>query len=347
MLSFSFWNGRSVFVTGGTGFLGSWLVDHLLELGAAVVSLVRDIPANPWFSSGTISRRPLYVVGQLEDQPSLERIINEHEVETVFHLGAQAIVGTATRSPLATFEANIRGSYNLLESCRRVATVERVVVASSDKAYGPATTLPYDESMPLCGCHPYDVSKSCTDLLTHTYHHTYRLPACVTRCGNFFGGRDLNLNRIIPGTICSVLASRRPVIRSDGKFVRDYIYVRDIVSAYLLLAQCMDDAALHGQAFNFGLETPVTVCELTNKILVLMKREDLQPEVLNQAGNEIRSQWLSAAKARRLLGWQPCFTLETALAETIAWYRDHMKTSALRSGCLDTQTLRSAEDQPA
>ncbi len=320
-LSPDFWKRRNVFVTGCTGFLGSWLLDELHALGAHVVGLLRDVPANTWFDADTTARRTIYVTGRLEDQPLLERAINEHEIDTVFHLGAQAIVGTATRSPLATFEANIRGTYNLLESCRRVSTVKRVLIASSDKAYGAQPTLPYDESMPLQGSHPYDVSKSCTDLLAHTYHHTYGLPVCITRCGNFFGGRDLNYNRIIPGTIRSVLQDERPIIRSDGTFIRDYIYVRDVAFAYMLLAERMDDASIHGKAFNFGLETPVSVIELTQRILALMDRRDLEPAILNQASNEIHSQWLSAAKARRLLDWSPCYSLDDGLGHTIDWYR--------------------------
>jgi CDP-glucose 4,6-dehydratase len=315
----AFWSERRVFVTGCTGFLGSWLTDQLLELGATVVGLVRDI--TPAFAGGP--RGVTYVLGALEDQPLLERAINEHEIDVVFHIGAQPIVGTANRDPLSTFEANIRGSYNLLESCRRVGTVQRIVIASSDKAYGAQEKLPYDEAMPLQGSHPYDVTKSCTDLIARTYHHTYGLPVCITRCGNFFGGRDLNFNRIVPGTIRWALNGQRPIIRSDGTFIRDYIYIRDVVSAYIELAQHMENPAIHGEAFNFGLDQRVTVLQLTERILSLMGRTDLVPVVLNEAKGEIRNQYLSSAKARRVLGWRPHWTLDEALAETIDWYRAH------------------------
>lgn len=328
MLNPSFWSNRRVFVTGATGFLGQWMVARLRGFGAEVVSLVRDVPVDmPSGPEETTGGSELRVIGQLEDQPFLERVINEHEIETVLHLGAQAIVGTGNRSPLSTFEANIRGTYNLLESCRRVSTVKRIVVASSDKAYGSQPTLPYHEDMPLQGHHPYDVSKSCTDLLAQTYHQTYDLPVCITRCGNFFGGGDTNYNRIIPGTILSVLRHERPIIRSDGKFIRDYIYVRDVVDAYLLLAERMDEKSLHGEAFNFGLEKPISVIDLTNEILELMDATELEPEILNQASNEIREQWLSSDKARQRLNWKPEFGLTEGLRETIAWYQKTQTTS--------------------
>ena len=254
------WVDRRVLVTGATGIVGSALTRRLLDTGAYVVVLVRDWdPQSELVRTGDIQRTSV-VNGRLEDYGSIERAINEHEIETVFHLGAQPIVTTALRNPLPTFEANIRGSYNLLEACRvHRSLVSSVVVASSDKAYGDAPTLPYTEEMPVNGRHPYDVSKSCTDLLAMTYAHTYQLPVAVARCGNIFGGGDLNWSRIVPGTLRSLLRGQQPVVRSDGTFVRDYLHVDDVVDAYLALARWLDSversaAAPDGIAFNFSAE---------------------------------------------------------------------------------------------
>lgn len=318
-----FWSERKVLVTGCSGFLGSWLTERLLDAGAEVVGIVRDhVPRSQFLGRGLADRVTL-VRGGIEDYSLLERAVNEYEVETVFHLAAQPIVGTANRNPLGTFEANIRGTWNLLEACRRnTGCVRRVIVASSDKAYGNPTTLPYTEDMPLQGEYPYDVSKSCSDLLARCYHRTYKLPVGITRCGNFYGPGDLNFNRIVPGTIRSVLMNQPPVIRSDGTFIRDYIYVRDVVEGYLLLAERMDDPALHGEAFNFSDERQLSVLELTETILRLMERPDLRPQVLNEAKGEIKHQYLSARMARERLHWRPRYTVEEALRETIDWYRD-------------------------
>lgn len=259
--------------------------------------------------------------GALEDFALLNRALAEYEVETVFHLAAQAIVGVANRNPLSTFESNIRGTWHVLEACRQNPSVRRVVLASSDKAYGDQKQLPYDEQTPLQGAHPYDVSKSCADLIAGAYHNTYGLPVGVTRCGNLFGGGDLNFNRIVPGTIRSALSNERPIIRSDGSPLRDYIYVKDAVEAYLLLARALEDPKLHGQAFNFGTARPYSVLDLTCKILSLMDRADLAPVVLNEARGEILHQYLSSSKARKLLGWEPVASLDGGLLETIGWYR--------------------------
>jgi CDP-glucose 4,6-dehydratase len=250
MISPNFWTDRNVFVTGASGFLGSWMVAELNARGANVVGLVRDI-AHTGKAALIPNAMPRFtVLGRLEDFDVLLRAINEYEIDTVMHLGAQPIVGIANREPRATFEANIRGTWNVLDACRQLPNVKRVLVASSDKAYGEQPTLPYDESMPLQGSHPYDVSKSCTDLIAQTYHNVYRTPVCITRCGNFFGGGDLNFSRIVPGTIRSVHDGKRPLIRSDGSMIRDYVYVRDVVQFYLFLAEAMEDPALHGEAFN-------------------------------------------------------------------------------------------------
>jgi len=313
-----FWNGRNVFVTGCTGFLGSHLVKALKSKGAVVTGLVRDrVPSSGFFHDlSGISQ----VYGSLEDYALLERALNEYEIDTVFHVGAQAIVGTANRNPLSTFEANIRGTWHVLEACRRNPLVKRVIVASSDKAYGDQEVLPYNENMPLQGRHPYDVSKSCADLIAQAYYHTYGLPVCITRCGNLYGEGDTNFNRIVPQTILSVLKGQAPVIRSDGTFIRDYFYVEDAVSAYMLLAEKMESEGLFGEAFNFSNEIQLTVLELVNKILDIMG-SNLKPVILNRGNHEIRHQYLDASKARRLLGWSPRYTIDEGLKRTIEWYR--------------------------
>jgi CDP-glucose 4,6-dehydratase len=252
-------------------------------------------------------------------------VINEYEVNTVFHLAAQTIVGIANRNPVPTFESNIAGTWNILEACRQAKTVKAVVLASSDKAYGDQTVLPYLESTPLQGRHPYDVSKSCADLIAQTYGASYDTPVAITRCGNFFGGGDLNWNRIVPGTIRSVLSGERPVIRSDGQFVRDYFYVEDGVQAYKILAEnLIQNSKLHGLAFNFSNEIQITVLELVDLILRLM-HSSLKPDIRNEASNEIRHQYLSAAEARKALNWAPLFTLEQGMSRTISWYQDFLK----------------------
>jgi CDP-glucose 4,6-dehydratase len=316
-----FWKQRRVFVTGGTGLLGSTLIEALLAQSASVTCLLRDwIPDSKLLESDLLARTTV-VRGELEDLSVLMRAINEHEIDTVFHLGAQTIVGTAARSPLSTFEANIRGTWNILEACRLAPRlVERVVVASSDKAYGEHPTLPYTEDAPLQGRFPYDVSKSCADLIALSYWHTYQTPVAVTRCGNLFGGGDLNFNRLIPGTIRSVLQGQRPVIRSDGTFVRDYFYVRDAADAYLQLAERMPGEAFLGRAFNFGTETPVSVLECVGQILTLMGRPDLEPVILNEASREIPRQYLDCTRARDAMNWHPRWSVEDAMRETIDWY---------------------------
>jgi CDP-glucose 4,6-dehydratase len=316
------WSERRVFVTGATGLVGSWLTRALAEQGAYVVALVRDWDTKSELMRSGVIQRVNVVSGALEDYGALDRAINEHELDTVFHLGAQTIVGSALRSPLATFEANIRGTYNLLDACRvHGDLVKRVVVASSDKAYGDSETLPYTEDMPLHGRHPYDVSKSCADLIALSYAHTYGLNITVARCGNIYGGGDLNWSRIVPGTIRSLLAGQPPILRSDGTFTRDYVYVRDVVDAYLLLAARASDVGVRGEAFNISPEHVVSVLEITNKIRELMGRLDLEPLILNQAQAEIKDQYLESSKARERLGWVSQWTLERGLVETIGWYK--------------------------
>lgn len=297
---------------------------ELIDQGANVTGLVRDhVPQSNLYQGEHIKKMNI-VRGSLEDLAVIERALGEYEIDTVFHLAAQAIVGVANRNPISTFEANILGTWNILEACRKHPLIKRVIVASSDKAYGDQENLPYDENMPLQGKHPYDVSKSCADLISHTYFHTYGLPVCITRCGNLYGGGDLNFNRIIPQTIQLVLNGEAPVIRSDGTFVRDYFYIEDAVQAYLLLAEKMEENNLAGEAFNFSNEIQLTVLELVEKILKKMN-SNLKPKVLNQGSNEIKHQYLSAEKARKLLNWTPAYTIDEGLEKTIEWYTEFFK----------------------
>jgi len=317
----TFWKDRSVLVTGGTGLLGSWIVSRLIEAGAQVVCLVRDwVPQSELVRSRRIEQVNT-VRGDVSDRDLIERTLGEYEVEVVFHLAAQTIVGIANRNPVSTFATNIGGTWNVLEACRRSPTVKSIVVASSDKAYGDQKQLPYDETMPLQGRHPYDVSKSCADLIAQTYAVSYGLPVAITRCGNFYGGGDLNWNRVVPGTIRSVLRGERPVVRSDGEFVRDYFYIEDGAAAYMLLAErLITDPAVRGQAYNFSNESQISVLQMVDLILQKLN-SSLRPEILNQASNEIRHQLLSAELAHAILEWRPQFTLDSGLDRTIAWYR--------------------------
>jgi CDP-glucose 4,6-dehydratase len=294
--------------------LGSWLVRRVLGQSASVVCLVRDwVPQSELARTGLIEEVTV-VRGEIDDRELLERTLGEYEIETVFHLAAQTIVTIANRNPISTFESNVRGSWNILEACRRSPGVKALVMASSDKAYGEQEVLPYSEDMPLKGRHPYDVSKSCADLLAQSYAATYQLPVAITRCGNFFGGGDLNWNRVVPGTIRSAIRGERPVIRSDGEYVRDYFYM-------LLAEQLTCNPDLRGQAFNFSNETQISVSDLVNLILTKMS-SDLKPEIQNKVSNEIRCQYLNAERARRMLGWAPQFSLDEGLERTIAWYRE-------------------------
>lgn len=324
-----FWAEKRVFITGASGFLGSWTVQELNRRGATTIGYFRDGGRHITHRDDPLTEPTFSVAGALEDYETVLRAINEHEADTVLHLAAQPIVGTANRNPRSTFEANIRGTWHVLDACRELGRqVKRIIIASSDKAYGTAPALPYDETMPLNGRHPYDASKSCTDIIAQTYHHTYGLPVCITRAGNFYGGRDLNFNRIVPGVARWAINGDRPVLRSDGTMIRDYIYVRDVVLAYLTLAERMQDSAIHGHAFNFSTEQPLTVASLVRRILAAAGREDLDPIVLGEATNEIPEQHLSAAKARAMLDWRPAYTLDAALIETVDWYRAWLGRSA-------------------
>jgi CDP-glucose 4,6-dehydratase len=323
-----FWLDRPTFVTGATGLVGGWLVRRLVDAGADVVCLVRDWVPQSEVTRTSLIERVKVVRGDIRDQATLERALGEFEIDTVINLAAQTIVTIANRNPVSTWETNVQGTWALLEACRRTPTIKQIVMASSDKAYGESDQLPYDEETPLRGRHPYDASKSCSDIISQTYAKSYGLPVVVTRCGNFYGGGDLNWNRIVPGTIRSILRGQRPIIRSDGQFVRDYFYVEDGAAAYMLLAQRLHEQPdLGGQAFNFSNETQTTVIDIAKTILSLMD-SSLELDIRNEASNEIRHQYLSAARARRDLQWQPLFTLDEGLAKTIAWYRDFLAQTA-------------------
>ncbi|MGE5620258.1 MAG: NAD-dependent epimerase/dehydratase family protein [Sphingomonadaceae bacterium] len=318
-----YWKDRSVLVTGANGFVGSWLTRVLVDNGARVVALVRDVPARGGLALHGLTDRVDTVMGSLTEYPVLERVMNEYGVEVCFHLAAQAIVGVANRSPLSTFESNIRGSWNLLEACRVTKTVTGVVVASSDKAYGDHPRLPYDEGFELRATYPYDVSKAATDMLARSYHRTYGLRVAVTRCANIYGGGDLNFTRIVPDTMRALIRGDAPVIRSDGTPVRDYMYVMDAVRAYLAVAERLDSDDVAGEAFNFGTERPVSVLDLVKEIIAVSGRTGVEPLVIGKGkpAGEIDAQYLGSAKARERLGWCPQYDLATGLGDTYAWYR--------------------------
>ena len=327
----AYWLDRPVLVTGASGLVGSWMVGELLEAKAEVVCFTRDfVPQSIFFSNG-FAERVKTVRGDIRDISAIRRAIQEYDTHTVIHLAAQTLVGVANRDPLTTFESNIQGTWNLLEACRASGCVKSVVIASSDKAYGTQPVLPYTENAPLQGEHPYDVSKSCADLISHAYAKTYGTPVAITRCGNFYGGGDLNWSRIIPGTIRSAIRGEAPIIRSNGLFVRDYLFVEDGADGYLTLAeQLANRPELHGQAFNFSIERPINVIDLVSLVLKQMD-SGLTPVIQDNAPNEIPNQYLSAERARTLLGWKPQFTLEAGLSKTIEWYRQFFagKTQAM------------------
>jgi CDP-glucose 4,6-dehydratase len=317
-----FWQNRAVFVTGAAGLLGSHLCAALAARGANIVGLVRDRAAFSPLQNLGVAEKMTLVFGDIRDQSLIERILNNYEIQTVFHLAAQAIVGAANRNPVETFDSNIKGTWTILEAARRTPDSPQVLMASSDKAYGAHDHLPYTEEAPLQGRHPYDVSKSCADLIAQSYAHTYRLPIAIARCGNLFGPADLHWNRLVPGTMRAILENTPPLIRSDGTMTRDYLFVEDGASAYLSLAENLArDENLRGQAFNFGNNAPLSVLEMVQKIIKIANRDDLEPRILNEAGNEIPAQYLDSSRAQKMLGWQPRFSLEDGLQKTLGWYR--------------------------
>ncbi len=316
----NFWENRNVLVTGATGILGAWLTKSLVEKGSNVIVIQRDVVPKSNFYLLGLDKKVFRVNGDIIDYSIVERAFNEYEIDICFHLGAQTIVGTANRSPLSTFESNIKGTWTILETARNSKLIERIIVASSDKAYGSSAKLPYKEDAELKGLHPYDCSKTCADLLAQTYYHTYQLPVGILRCGNIYGGGDLNFNRIVPGTIKSILFNKPVIIRSDGKFIRDYVYVNDAVDAYIMLAEKLTEN-LYGEAFNFGNDKPVSVIEIVNKIIKISGKKDVEVTILNQPIKEIREQYLDSQKARDMLGWGPRYSLEQGLIETYDWYK--------------------------
>jgi len=314
-----FWKSRNVFITGADGFIGSWIAKELVDQGANVFVIMRDIKKRCSLDLLSIKDKVEIIHGDIVDYQLLLRILNEKEIDTVFHLAAQAIVGIANTSPLSTFKSNIEGTWNLLDACRVYGKARAIIVASSDKAYGKQKVLPYTEDTPLLGLYPYDASKACADILARSYAKTYALPIAVTRNANTYGGADMNFSRIIPDAIISLLKGKEFVIRSDGKFQRDYMYIKDAVSAYLTLAEHFSEKTI-GEAFNFGTGKPVSVLELYDTIAKLINT-DARPKILGKAENEIDKQYLDISKVKRFFSWSPKYTLEQGLKETIQWYK--------------------------
>jgi len=316
----TFWQGKAVVVTGATGFVGGWTAKRLLAEGAEVTALVRDRVSRSMLIQENLLEKITVVAGDVESFPLLCRLIAEYEPHTVFHFAAQSLVGTAQKCPLNTFHTNIMGTWNLLEACRCQAKTS-LVLASSDKAYGPSKSLPYRESYPLQGTHPYDVSKTCADLIAQVYARDYGVRLAIVRCANIFGGGDTNLSRLIPGVICDALRGKKLTLRSDGAAIRDLLYVKDAADAYLRVGQLLAERdLLVGEAFNFSYEVHLTVREIVNLVLEIMGRSDLEPESRGTCHGEIAEQYLDASKAREYLGWAPRYSLREALEETIEWY---------------------------
>jgi CDP-glucose 4,6-dehydratase len=318
------WAGRRVLVTGAAGLLGRSVSEQLIDRGAVVLGLDIAWPAHEVDRSAGLNVVP----GDVRDRSALDALLLAERVDTVIHLAAQTLVGPAVEDPVTTFSHNVEGTWTVLEACRARPSVERIVVASSDKAYGDAGGRPYRETMALRAAHPYDASKAMADLLAQTYAHTYGAPVAITRCANLYGGGDVNWSRIVPGTIRSVLLGESPVIRSDGTFVRDYLFVRDAAIAVLVLADAVGRRPeLRGEPFNFAAGQRLTALEMVERILRVM-RSPLRPTILATASNEVPIQRVSAARARRELGWRPQVSLAAGLAETVAWYRAHLVRSA-------------------
>lgn len=317
--------GEVAFVTGADGFIGSWVAERLLDEGAQVVILRRDKPALSRLTIEGLIDRCDVVWGDLADHTSLLRVLNEYGVTTVFHLAAQAIVAVANRSPLSTFETNVRGTWNLLEAARLAPTVERVVVASSDKAYGDHVELPYREDAKLQPRFPYDTSKAAADLIARSYTETYGLPVAVTRLANVYGGGDFNFSRLVPDTARSLLEGRAPVIRSDGSPERDFIYAADAASAYVAIADGLRDEQNHGQAFNAGAGRPWSVGEIVDT-MIEVAGSDLSADVRGSGtpDGEIDRQYLDSTLIRERLGWEPQWSLRDGLAETYGWYERNL-----------------------
>ncbi len=323
------WQDLNVFVTGADGFIASWLAKELVESGANVTIITRDLRKNPGYKLLKIEDKVNIVIGDIVNYSTVERVLNEYSIDTCFHLAAQALVQTANRSPLSTFESNIKGTWNVLEASRVTETVKRIVVASSDKAYGIQEKLPYTEDNPLLGSFPYDASKACTDILSRCYFKTYSLPVAITRNANIYGGGDMNFSRIVPDAIRCMLTQKEFLIRSDGTLERDYMYVKDAVNAYLTLAKNLHRKEVRGEAFNFGTGKPISVKSLVNKIADIGgKQYNLKIKILGEAKNEINRQYLDSSKAKSILGWLPKYSFENGLKETINWYKSYLIDSS-------------------
>ncbi|MFH2146183.1 MAG: GDP-mannose 4,6-dehydratase [Candidatus Omnitrophota bacterium] len=319
------WKKENIFITGGDGFIGAWLAKGFVERGANVVILVRDLKKEFTYKLFDLEDKLTQVQGDLADYQLLERVLSDYSIQTCFHLAAQSLVQIANQSPVSTFESNIRGTWNLLEACRKMKTLKRIIVASSDKAYGAQKKLPYTEKSPLLGLYPYDASKACEDILAQSYFFSYGLPIIITRNANTYGPGDLNFSRIIPDAICCVLKGKEFVIRSDGTPERDYMYVEDAVGAYISAAEQIDEKGIKGEPFNFGTGKAISVIALFQKIAKLCGKPNVRPKILGTAKNEIDRQYLATDKAEKLLGWKPRYSLEAGLSRTIEWYRDYLK----------------------
>lgn len=316
----SFWRNRIVLVTGGAGFIGSWLSFYLMSVGARVIVL--DIKNTMHYLGGNAQQmigNVLFYQGTICDFNTVNNLIQKYKVQTIFHLAAQAIVGEAQKNPVEALESNVQGTWTVLEVVRKAEWPIELVTASSDKAYGTHAQLPYYEDAPLQGVNPYDASKSCADLISTMYAHTYKLPLAITRCGNVYGGGDDNWSRLIPDTIRHLYCNKNPELRSDGRSHRDYIYIEDIVAAYCLTAESIGPKHLQGEAFNFGNNEPQQAIDVVNLIIKLMK-SDLPPRILNTATHEIKDQYLNADKAKEILGWSADIDLADGLERTIKWY---------------------------
>lgn len=316
-----FWKGRNVFITGSTGLLGSWITKYLVYFEANVTALIhKDVP-EPF--AKTFSHMTL-VKGGVKDYRKILSVLNKYNIETVFPLAAQTMSPIANNNPIPTFETNVQGAWVILEACRNTKSVKRIIFPSSDKAYGEKEPLPYTEDSRLTAKRPYTVSKSCADLIAQAYFASYNLPICITRCGNFFGGRDLHFDRLVPSVIYAALFNKPLIIRSDGKYIRDFIYVEDGARASLELAEAMDNPKIIGNSFNFSYEKPLEVLEFVELILKKLK-SPIKPRILGLALNEVRDQYLSSQKAKKILGWKPSFTLDEGIALTIKWYKNYFK----------------------
>ena len=313
-----------MFVTGATGLLGSNLTKELVKKGSNVTILMRDYSFHSELIKNHDINKVNVVYGKLEDFELILRTINEFEIDSVFHLAAQTIVPTANRNPLSTFDSNIKGTWNLLEACRLTNTVKRIVVASTDKAYGTQDVLPYDEEMELKGIFPYDVSKVCTDLISQSYFKTFNLPVSITRCGNIYGPGDLNFSRIVPGALKAVILNEKLEIRSNGKFIRDYIFMDDVVDGYLKIAEQIDKTK--GEVFNLSTKNKLSVLEVVEKISKVMNKK-INIEILDIVKNEIKDQYLSSEKAKKILNWETKYSFEQGIKKTIPWYEEHFKVN--------------------